>query len=77
MQRMLGIIPHNGVRSLREAEPRPSTPHPFCFPEHPHRRLVRPFSTLTTQIIGLQGETGVTDSCQMAEAQLCTLALTT
>ncbi|TNN67589.1 hypothetical protein EYF80_022158 [Liparis tanakae] len=34
MQRMLGIIPHNGVRSLREWEavPRPSTPTLFVSP---------------------------------------------
>lgn len=50
----------------------------FFFSKPPYRLLIRPSSTLTKQIIGLQGETGVTtNSCQLKEAQLCILALIT
>lgn len=54
-----------------------NTPPPF-FSKPPYRLLICPSDTLTEQIIGSQGETGVTtNSYQLKEAQLCILALIT
>lgn len=74
MQHILGIIPHTAVRFPKGWEAILTPP----FSEPPYRLLIRPFSTLTKQIIGLQGKTGViTNPCQAKEAQLRILVLTT
>lgn len=64
------LPPHTPVRSPRGYEVILTPPSP----KPPYRLLIRPSSTLTKQIIGLQGKTGVTtDSCQKKDAQLCIL----